>query len=525
MIDLLNKINNSGIFVDVIDGELKLYSESSEIDEGVLLEIKEKKKELIQFLKTNGSTVNTEIPKLENSKSYELSSAQYRLWILSQLYEGSKAYNVSSFMEINEDIDVHIFKKAIELVVNRHESLRTVFRESEGGSIRQFIKNIKKNNLKLDFYDFRLDELAQIKVDDLIKKDQSITFDLAQGPLLRAKLFQLHERKYVFYFSMHHIITDGTSMDVFGNEIVSIYQAYIAGKNPDLTPLTIQYKDYSAWQKKQILKMVESKLYWKNKLSGNIPTLDLLGYQRRPRVKTYNGDRVLFSIKEVQVQKWKKKCKEYGTTLFMGLLAGLNAILYRYTNQRDIVVGTAVAGRNHKALTNQIGFYVNTLPLRVKINPDSSCKDLLLKVKKTVLESFEHQKYPFDTIVEDVQIKKDLSRNPIFDSMLVLQSNKKHEITKQGINVLKKEYNSNTSKFDVSYIFTLEADGSYGLKIEYNTDIYEKIFINQLGSHYITIMDMMFSNMNNTINEIQYISEKEKEKLLHGFNDTKITYY
>ncbi|MHA7060174.1 condensation domain-containing protein, partial [Aquimarina sp. M1] len=525
----MKKISDNDIYMDIVDDKLKLFSENQNLDTQLLEEIKNRKSEIISYLMDNQS-FNSEndkyesIPKIKTDSCYELSDAQKRLWILSQIEDSSVAYNISNRVELPGSYDIQKFKKAINSVIDRHEILRTVFKENDEGEVKQWVLSREELNFDIDYHDLRNTKDVNDSINIFSKEDSFKPFDLVNGPLIRASLFQISEEEYVFYYNMHHLISDGWSKDILIKDVLAYYEAYLRNAQPNLPELKIQYKDYSAWQlsQKEGQEYGKCKEYWVNTLSGELPTLDLPGNKTRPKIKTFNGRSLSSYINSDIVKKLQNYSQEQGGSLFMGLLSAWNVLCYRYTSQKDIITGTPVAGREHGDLENQIGFYVNTLALRNKIIPDENFDDLYDRVKKSTLSAFSNQQYTFDSLVSELDIKTDTSRNPIFDAILVLQnlqddnssiildSNTANRIIDRG---------SNASKFDLEIIFQ-ETGGNLLFNINYNIDVYDGEMIKGLMCHYRQLLSKILLDPSKPLRAIDYLSEEEKGVLLGEFNAT-----
>ncbi|WP_343909262.1 condensation domain-containing protein, partial [Aquimarina litoralis] len=529
MINFLKKISENDIYLDIIDGELKLFSENENIDKKLLQEIKEKKVEITSFLKENrgfNSSKNEEIPTVKLDDNYALSDAQKRLWILSQFEESSVAYNMPNNIELNGSYDLISFEKAIIHVIERHEILRTVFVKDDNDEVKQKILTIEELNFKVNYKDYRGKENPKEDVLAFINEDSNIPFDLEKGPLLRASLLQTGDNSYVFYYNMHHIISDGWSKNVLSKDILSSYEAYVSGSMPDLPPLKIQYKDYASWQVGQLdtASYKEHREYWLDNLSGDLPVLNFPSYQPRPKMKTYNGRSLSTYISSEATEGLTNYCQERGGSLFMGLLAVWNILCYKYTSQRDMIIGTPVAGRNHSSLEDQIGFYVNTLALRNQINPEDSFDTFYGQVKDNTLRSYKHQDYPFDRLVEELDVTNDRSRSAIFDVVLALQNTGEKingiEISEEEIDTISLS-GPVTSKFDLEVFFQEVNDHLY-VKVNYNTDVYDSVMVEGLMVHYKELLVSLMSSFEKPLKDVEYLPSAERLELLSGFNATDV---
>jgi Condensation domain len=313
--------------------------------------------------------------------------------------------------------DISSFRQAVYSVVARHEILRTVFRECEG-EVRQWVLSTEDSGFAIQEIDFSGSVAPDQSIIDYIKEDSLVAFDLEKGPLLRAVFLRLSETDYVFYYNMHHIISDGWSMGVLSRDVLSYYNHYRSGSVELLPVLRIQYKDYAAWQLSLLddASFKEHRAYWLGHLSGELPLLTLPFSGPRPLVQTHRGHNLrMFS------QDLKSFSQEHGGTLFMGLLTSLNVLLYRYTGQEDLILGTPVAGREHSDLEDQIGFYVNTLALRNSIAAEESFSDLFSRIRENTLNAYTHQGYPFDRLVEELGLYRDTSRSAVLFVLKVEQ--------------------------------------------------------------------------------------------------------
>lgn len=462
-------------------------------------------------------------PKLEN---YPLSSGQRRLWILSQFENGNIAYNEIGISVLKQDLKLELFNKSIQYLISRHEILRTTFKVDEEGEVKQFI-DLNPDKFQFDYQDLSSisDDLNNKKIEKEIIKLTSKPFDLMKGPLMRIGLLKVNKNEHVLVSVIHHIVSDGWSRSLMENEILSIYNFLLHGNEVKLEPLRIQYKDYAFWQQNQLKKsnLKDHRAYWLEQFNGELPILNLPSDFTRPAIKTFNGGSVKYFINESFKNNLKNITTESGSTLFMGLLSLINSLFYRYTSQDDIIIGIPITGRDHLDLENQIGFYVNTLALRTKFNGNDSFQELLGKVKDTTLGAFDNQIYPFDELIDQLNLNRDMSRNPLFDVMVILNKNE-IDIEDQNeseieLTTYKVNDNSVVSKFDLTFNFIELSDG-INLEIIYNSDLFRKETIEQMSNHLVNLLDCVVSNPNTSINTLNYLSKEEEHKLLVTFNDT-----
>ncbi|MCP4138466.1 MAG: non-ribosomal peptide synthetase, partial [bacterium] len=366
-----------------------------------------------------------------------------------QLEEDSVAYNMPAAFYLEGEFNNNAFKKAYSLIVERHESLRTVL-IVENGEPRQKIQ--ENPSLSFDVIDLRKTADKEEKVRELVEGEILTSFNLEKDSLLRFTIIKVETGKHLLLFNMHHIISDGWSMGIFTREFLSAYNCFRKGEIPGLEPLRIHYKDYSVWQNSLLESpgMERQRDFWLEKLNGEVPVLDLPSDNLRPLVQTFNGSSIGFNLSKETTSLLNNFCIGNEVSLFMMLQALVKTLLYRYTGQDDIILGSPIAGRVHEDLENQIGFYVNTLIYRDLISSSQTFNELLASVHKTCTEAFENQDYPLDRLVDELDIKRDLSRSPLFDVMLVLQNNETTDIEFDGLSVSPYETENLISKFDMT---------------------------------------------------------------------------
>ncbi|OMQ07997.1 non-ribosomal peptide synthetase [[Flexibacter] sp. ATCC 35103] len=528
---LLKKLNELNIKIDLVDEKLDIQAPKGIMSSDLLEEIKLHKNSLIDFIQLNKAKneAYTFIPQVENQDSYILSSSQSRLWLLSQFEDGNTAYNMPGAFELKGKIEILSLQKAFDLIIARHESLRTVFKRDQNGDVRQFILQPDAHKFKLQFEDISTKKDVLVKLENIIREESEYPFNLSEDSLLRAKLVQISEDTYLFIFVMHHIISDGHSAEIMTNELFALYDSISKKYENQLPVLLLQYKDYAAWQQK-ILKndgLAIHKSYWIKQFQGDLPIIDLPSFQPRPIVKTYNGKSVSKVLNGTVSKNFNALCQSHSVTLFMGLLAVVKIILFKYTNQTDIVVGSPIKGRENSDLQNQIGFYINTLALRTQFDENESFEKLLKIIKKVTLDGYEHQVYPFDELVENLSVKRDVGRNPLFDVMITLNDRKNTKEKLQSINGLSiQEYKieeSAFSKFDLSFTFNQGNDG-LELILNYNTDIYAEEFCSRILDHFQVLLFSIIADPYVAVNALNYLTEPEKQQLVTGFNTNKTDY-
>ncbi|WP_413668446.1 amino acid adenylation domain-containing protein [Mucilaginibacter sp. Mucisp86] len=475
--------------------------------------------DLAKRLEVEESTTEGTIQKAEPRPEYiPLSYSQERLWFIDRL-EGSVPYHISAVLKLQGKVNTGALQNALKTVVERHEILRTVIREHEG----QGYQYVKANNWTLKQSESNESEAA---LKDYLAQETVRPFDLSQDDMLRAELIARGDDEYVLLLMLHHIVADGWSMPVLVREFSRFYNDYNKSKTPELKAPEIQYADYAIWQREYLnADRLQSKLgYWQDKLAGTA-TLELPTDHMRPAVqKSDKGALYEFTISKEQAAKLQKLSLEQGATLYMTLLAIFKVLLYRYSGQEDICVGTPVANRDREEIAELIGFFVNTLALRTAFNGDETFTELLNKVKQTTLEAYGHQEVPFEKVVEAVVKERDLDRSPLFQVMFALQNTAVIPVLELGdIKISSEKPGDQSSKYDLSYN---AEESREGIKIiaEYNPDLYEAGTIARMAGHYEELIKAVTNEPDNTpISKLQLLSKAE-ERQLKAFNETTTNY-
>jgi amino acid adenylation domain-containing protein len=468
------------------------------------------------------------IQPVEIQDDYVLSSSQRRLWVLSQFEEGNAAYNVPGVYVFEGELDRTAFERSFHSLIERHESLRTVFRENSNKEVRQYIKSVDELGFTVGYRDLRGAADQDNTVEELVKAEFVKIFDLANGPLVRINLLQTADDKWVLTYVMHHIISDGWSKSILINELLSLYNAYSKGEANPLQPLRLQYKDYAAWQHEKLsgAALEEHKAYWLDHFEGELPVLELPSAKIRPALKTYNGANFARTISRNLGDGIKSIGQQQGSSLFMSMMAAVNALFYRYTGQEDIIIGTPVAGREHIDLQNQIGFYANTLALRTQFSGNDSYRDLLENVKQSTIGAYAHQLYPFDTLVTELKMQRDMSRNPLFDIQVIVENAATGSTGGEtGLaNVSVSGYagaESASSVFDM-VLFFVEREEALQLNIIYNNDVYDRSSVEHLALHLEQMLAAIIAAPDMPIRKLAFLSEGDRHQLLDVFNSTPL---
>jgi amino acid adenylation domain-containing protein/non-ribosomal peptide synthase protein (TIGR01720 family) len=480
------------------------------------------------ILLESGAAVHTmNIERIEDQPYYKVSHAQRRMWVLSQLGDIGNAYHIPGGIELLEAIDTAAWEQAWKMLIARHEILRTTFCMADGELCQQ-VHEADTMPVHFTQVDVSGNSNREAELSALYQQQATASFDLEAGPLLRASLIKLDTTRFVFIYTLHHIIADEWSLGVLSRELLALYEGCRIGVPVQLNALTVQYRDYAAWQH-AVLSETTGRDYWKQQLGGEIPVLELPLDVQRPAVKTYNGSSVMQVVEGLQ-EKIQLLAVRAGTTVFMNLLATVQAFLYRYTGQEDIIIGIPMAGRGKPELESQVGLYLNTLAIRNNCKGNRQFNEWLQEVKINTLGAFEHQDYPFDQLIEELDLKRDLSRSPVFDVMMVLHDGDINVPAAQQLRVKAWGSKSTASKCDLSFHFTpLGNDLSVG--INYNTDLFSGERAALILSHYINLLNALMDHTDVPVQSVPYIATDEQSKLLQDFqgagqvlnNETVIT--
>ncbi|HEU4554410.1 MAG TPA: condensation domain-containing protein, partial [Chitinophaga sp.] len=529
MLALIKKLSEKNIYLSLSDNDLVLkYDDDDVLTADIIREIRDNKPFLVRYLsQANSQNDYQGIPRIAEAEDYAASDGQRRIWILSQLEDASRAYNMPNTEVLEGDHSKALLEQAIQMLISRHEILHTVFRENEQHELRQVVLPAHAVAFHLEYEEAAHKTAAELAA--LIDAYSATAFDLEKGPLLKGALLKTGPRRYILHFNMHHIISDGWSMALLIKEVLGYYEGLQKGIAAALPPLAIQYKDYAAWQKRELLtaRYQQHRSYWLQQLGGELPLLSLPSDKIRPALLTYNGHGFRTLIPEGQVKQLLALCQQQHTTLFMGLAALLKTLFYRYTGQEDIIVGSPVAGREHADLADQIGFYVNTVALRTRFNGTDSFLSLMEKVKEVTLGAYEHQMYPFDAIVQELHLQRDMSRSPIFDVTLVLQNQQEKGISVNGVTDETAgditDLGPCPAKLDLLFAFAETMEGLQ-MEVHFNTDVYDKGHIKRLMEHYKRLLQAAVTAPDSKLWELDYLSSTEQQQLLNTFNDTAVTY-
>ncbi|MGB9178609.1 MAG: amino acid adenylation domain-containing protein [Pyrinomonadaceae bacterium] len=453
-----------------------------------------------------------------------LSFAQQRLWFIHKLEPSSSAYNMPVAVRLKGRLDFAALEQTLSEIIKRHESLRTSFGMSDGQPV-QIITPPEEVALPVLDLSHMPERERVAEAQTLATAEARQSFDLERGPLYRASLLRLDDEDHILMFSMHHIITDGWSMGVLVREVGTLYLAFAEGKPSPLAPLPIQYADFAHWQRKHLEgEALEAHLrYWKKQLGGTLPVMELPTDRPRPLVQSFNGSSQTMNLPASLVEKLNALARREGVTFFMLLLAAFKAMLYRYTGEEEIIIGSPIANRNREEIEGLIGFFVNTLVLRTDLSGSPNFRELLKRVRTVALEAYAHQDMPFEQLVEHLQPERSTNRHPLFQVMFQLENAPIGEASLPGLTLQPVEVERTTTQLDLSFDMMEDAGGLW-VVAEYSTDLFDGSTIERLLRHFQNLLEGVACNEDARIEQLPLLTTAEREQLLVGWNDTAKNY-
>ena len=516
---------------DLANQDIKLWMDGDRLrcnaPQGLLTpeiqtELKNRKAEIIHFLNQLGSeeqiNPRTILP-IPRDGQLPLSFAQSRLWFLYQLEGATGTYNMTGALSLSGPLQVEALKQALGSIIQRHEPLRTRFQTVDGVPVQVIDP--------YPVWELAMVNLAgkETEAEKLAYQESQTPFDLTQSPLLRVKLLKLQPEKHILLINMHHIISDGWSIGVFIRELSHLYGAFVAGKEPTLPILPIQYADFAVWQREWLQgKVLAAQLeYWKQQLADAPPLLELPTDRPRPAIQTFQGKTERFELDRKLTQELKALSQQSGCTLFMTLLAAFGVVLSRYSGQTDIVIGSAIANRNRREIEGLIGFFVNTLALRLDLSEKPSFATFLKQVQTVTQDAYEHQDLPFEMLVEELQLERKLDRNPLVQVGFILQNAANEAWKLPGLTIEEMSWELDSARLDLEVHLSEVNDGLTGLCC-YNIDLFDGSMIARLLEHFQNLLRAIIVNPQESVSLLPLLSKQEQKQLLVDWNQTQADY-
>jgi amino acid adenylation domain-containing protein len=477
-----------------------------------LLTSAQKRELLRDLLKREGP-----VPLQPRKKSYPLSSAQLRMWFLHQLEPLSGRYHVSHAVRLDGPLDVEAFRWAVQQCTKRHDALRTTFRLEDGEPVQIVAPTVS--------VDLSIVEASESQAQRILETESARPFDLEQGPLIRTGIIRLTAQAHFAYVVMHHIVSDGRSLDLFLGDLTALAIGHELRKPANLPVVTHQYQDYAAWQRGQndslaCRKQIED---WKARLSEAPPLLRLPTDRLRPERLSDRGSRVPLSIDDDTARGFREFCRQEGVTLYAGLLAAFQTFLARYSGEETIVSGFPVANRMRREWQHVIGFFANTVAVATKVDSGLPFRSLLQPVSAQLIEALAHQDLPFDVVVEAVQPPRSLSHHPIFQAVLLLEE-QSQEIRLGPLRVSPVEVASSFTKFDLTLVLKSWRSGALAGYVEFSTDLFDASTIERMGRHFGTLLASIVANPDCAAGDLPLILPEEAKSIAVDWNATRRDY-
>ncbi|HSE18766.1 MAG TPA: amino acid adenylation domain-containing protein [Pyrinomonadaceae bacterium] len=517
-VELLTKVRSLDVKVWIEGEQLRYRAAKGVLTPELRAELVANKEQILGILRTAAAIENSSsappIEPADRAGELPLSFAQQRLWFLDQLEPGSPLYNIPLAVQLNGALDPSALNRAFEDLICRHEGLRTCFQEHNGEPVQVILPPAP---IKLEVEDIT----GRVELQRLLSEEAEQPFDLAHGPLLRVRLFRLSTEEHVLAVTMHHIISDEWSMGIMTRELSALYDAYCSGSESLLPELRLQYADYAVWQREWLQgEVLEQELrYWRKQLAGAPAVIEMPLDHARPAVQTHHGAYQRVQFGAATTRALKELTRRHNATLFMTVLAGFQALLSRWSGTTDVVVGTPVAGRTQGETEAVIGFFVNTLALRTDLTGNPSFSELVSRVREVCLAAYAHQEVPFEKLVEELGVERDLSRTPLFQVMLAWQNGTDEELAMSGLRMgrVEEDLSHSLAKFDL-----LLSLGEFGEEIggtlEYNVDLYDAKTIERLARQLERVMAAVAEAEECRVGELPLLSEAEREQLLVEWN-------
>jgi amino acid adenylation domain-containing protein len=451
-----------------------------------------------------------------------LSFAQQRLWVLDRLEPGTAAYNLLRPLRLRGVLDVAALERALDALRARHESLRTTFAEGGDGVPVQVIHPAAPVPLPVEDLSALPAEEREAAVRERVLEDANTGFDLVAGPLFRARLLRLGGKEHVLLLCLHHVIADGWSLGIMARELGALYAAFRAGAPDPLPPLPIQYADYALWQREHLggETLRRQQAFWRDALAGAPPALELPTDRPRPATERHRGRVVHARMEPALADGVRALAQQEGTTPFAVLLAGLRVVLARWSGQGDVVIGAPVAGRTRAETEGLIGFFVNTLPLRGTVAADDTFRALLRREKAATLAAFDHQDLPFERMVEELRIPRDLSRNPVFQVSLMLQNARVEAMRLAGVEIAPLEVDYDTARFDLAFDLYEEEGGGLKVETEYATDLFDRATVGRMVAHLTRLLGHAIVQPDARVAQLELMDAAERAAVVEPGNET-----
>ena len=520
--DVLRILSERNLRLRLVGDRLSVRGPKHHLTPAVRALLEEHKGDLLSLLREKTPAVNADDVGTvsEENGVRQLSFAQERLWFLNQLEGPSPTYNLPIVLRLKGKLNVDALRWALNQIVTRHEVLSTVFPEVNGQP-----QQVVRKELSLEIPLINLNATDDAAIERYLYDEAERPFDLARGPLLRGTLLQIDAEEFIFLLTCHHIVSDGWSFAILVREFSCLYEARCSGRETKLPPLPIQYRDYSAQQRQRLRgEVLERHLsYWKLRLQDAPQLLSLPTDRPPPAVQTFRGATEPIVVPRSISEALLRLSQRENATLFITLLTAFNVLLFRYTGQEDIVIGSSIAGRTRAETENLIGFFVNALVLRTDLSGVPTFRELLARVRKDTLEAYSHQEVPFQLIVDALQLPRSLDHSPIFQVMFDLQNTPNPRLELPDLTITPFERKRDVAKFDLTLALHEEDHGLVG-SLEYNVDLFDQNTVQRMAQHFKQLLVAVVENPDQKITHLQCLTGEEINTALLSWNETKEDY-
>ncbi|AOX00546.1 hypothetical protein BJP34_14815 [Moorena producens PAL-8-15-08-1] len=524
IVDFISYLQNLGIKLWIEQEQLGCDAPKGVITPELKQDLIERKTEIIEFLRQGDKTQEQFIKQVYIDGKLPLSFAQERLWFLNQLFPNNPAYNVPIVLTIDGTLNVVALEQSLNAIIQRHETLRTTFSDINGKPVQIVAPITDLTLLVVDLQNRYSPQEQSEKVQQLVRQEAMALFDLAKGPMLRVTLLRLDPERHVLLITMHHIMCDLWSLGILVKELSSFYTAFSQGRTPILPELPIQYPDFAYWQRECFAgEVLEKQLnYWKKQLAGVSPVLKLPTDYPHPAQPTFKGGIESFQIDLDLTRKLRQLSQESESTLFMTLLSAFFVLLSRYSGQLDLVVGSPIANRNREETESLIGMFVNTLVLQADLSDNPTFKKLLNQVRETTLEAYAHQDLPFEKLVEELKIERNLSHNPLVQVAFALRNTKIEPWNLPGLRVSQR-LDFDFTRFDLE-VHLMEVSSGLEVCCNYSRDIFEPDTIDRMMKHFQVLLEAVVNHPEQRVLQLPIMTEVELDQILVEWNDTITDY-
>ena len=526
IVELLSTLRHLNVKLWVEGDRLRYHAPQGKLTPELRAKLADRKAEVCSFLRRSSTPDSTTIPVRPTLSATQLplSFAQQRLWFLQQLTPDNPVYNMSGAIDMRGPLNIPVLSQSLNEIVRRHASWRTTFTAVAGVPLQLIAPSLTLTLKHVCLAPLAPDQ-RQAEVTRLTMDDAQRPFDLAQGPLLRTTLLQLSDQEYRLLVTTHHIVFDAWSMGVFIQELAALYEAFVCGQPSPLSQMSIQYADFAHWQRQwfQGEVLATQLAYWKQQLGGTLPVLQLPSGCPLPSVATFQGARQPLAVPLRVTRSLKKLSRRQGVTLFMLLLAAFKLLLYRYSGQEDMLVGTAIAGRNRPEVEPLMGCFVNTLVLRTDLSGNPTFLTLLERVRDVALAAYAHQDLPFEKLVEELQPGRDLSHSPLFQVGFGFYNEPRPELELPGLTLNLKPIESGTAKLALTLLLRESDQGLTGW-LEYQTDRLDAAMITRMVKHFQMLLSGIVANPKQRLTELPLLTAAERHQILGEWNETWTDY-